>query len=107
MSRVGAGLANGVGWPMKSFHHQAAFERAIVRLVIDRSPASIQAAGDTILFRAYGEDGSPLVVALSSSAWTSICEDHPRSAFDELEQLALSGGWEQLGKRQVWRVILI
>lgn len=92
---------------MKGCHHQAAFERATVRLEIDPDLANIRTAEDTLLFRAISEGGDAVTVAIGASAWSTLLSENPRSAIAELEQLALTGGWERSRAGQVWRVILI
>jgi len=92
---------------MRSSHHRAAFENAAVRLTIDRTPSTVRRLGNALLFRATDEDGAPVTIAIDASAWQTIECEHPTDAVAELEQLALTGGWEQFGARRVWRVILI
>jgi hypothetical protein len=93
--------------PTKSSHHRAAFQNAAVRLAIDRDLSTTRRLGNALLFRAEDQDGTAVTVAIDLSAWRSLESDHPHDAVDQLEQLALTGGWEPFGSGRVWRVILI
>jgi len=92
---------------MSSSHHQFALENASVRLKVSRQASAVRRLGNALLFEASDQDGSPVTLAIDASSWQTLEGDHPRDAIDQLEQLALTGGWETFGPWRVWRVILI
>lgn len=93
--------------PLRSSHYRAALENAAVRLTIDRDLSTVRRLGNALLFRASDQDGTPVTVAIDASAWRSLESEHPHDGVAQLEQLALTGGWEPFGTDRVWRVILI
>lgn len=90
-----------------SEHHRAALANAAVRLTIHPQFASPRRDGDATLFDATDADGANVVVAIDESSWDSLFVEFGARSFAELEQLALTGGWEGQGDERVWRVTLI
>jgi len=93
--------------PWRSEHYRTALANAAVRLTIVPEHAHLRFDGNCFLIDAIDADGSGAVIAIDASGWNSLCEEFGRDSLFELEQLALTGGWEPYGAGRVWRVILI
>jgi len=58
-------------------------------------------------FAAVDQVGTPVVVTFDASAWGRLQCDAVTDPISDLEQFALTGGWDGTGDSRVWRVIII
>lgn len=91
----------------KSEHHRSTLARAAVRLTIDAVGSRPRRDGMAQLFDAVDSDGASVVIAIEHSSWDSLFAEFGADSLMELEELALTGGWEGDGAERVWRVTLI
>jgi hypothetical protein len=93
--------------PFRSEHHRATLANAAMRLTIDPLFAGPRLDGQAQLFDAIDANGDSVVIAIEDSSWDSLFVEFGAHSLAELEQLALTGGWEGQGDERVWRVTLI
>lgn len=91
----------------KSEHHRDTLARAAVRLSIHTPGREPRRDGAVLLFDATDAHGEGVVMAIEESSWNSLLSEFGGDALAELEELALTGGWEGQGDDRVWRVNLI
>lgn len=91
----------------ESEHYRTAFANAAVRLSIDPRRCRPRSYGAAQLFDATDSEGSTVTIAIDGSSWETLFAEFGRDSLAELEQLALTGGWENHADGRVWRVNLI